>query len=129
MKKYSLCLLFGIASGIAYSQNYTLPSILFDSLTVEVRRGRSCTRIDSAQRVELSRLSGVIHDQGRIIELTQKEATQLEALYVTLEQRLETTVEMYVGQVDRLRARLSRWVRLVILESGVVVAIVVILLL
>jgi len=69
-----------IGSVTAFSQTYTLPSVLFDSMVFEVRKGRSC---DSLQAIRAERIKNqgeqlLNQDSALKIAVTLSEAKEAE---------------------------------------------------
>jgi hypothetical protein len=110
--------------GTALCQTYTLPSVLFDSMVFEVRRGRSC---DSLQILN----DRIIESQGtqllnydKLVKTMDAKVSTLEAL---VENRKEAT-EKLTQQFNQDRKALKRKVRirnLVILGEAVITLILI----
>jgi hypothetical protein len=60
-------------SATVCSQNYTLPSVLFDSLVYETIKGRKCDSLAARQATELTKYYLLDSEQGRAIELLRSE--------------------------------------------------------
>jgi len=66
--------------GIVYSQSFTLPSVLFDSMAFEVRKGRSCDTLQRKQQAEIKALGAELLANGRAIELQTDENKALNVI-------------------------------------------------
>lgn len=108
------------------SQNSTLPSVIVDSLIFEVLQGRACTAVTKAQSAQISALETELQASGQIVVLQESKINSLDAILATWPQQLKAQGEIHRIEKQRLKKRLNRLWRVVILETGAIILILLI---
>lgn len=106
------------------AQTYPIPVKILDSLIFETRKGRAADTVIHAQTAEISALTSQVKAQVDVIALLQTENSQLEALSLTLQQRFENERQLDRNKIDRLKIKLRKGWKVVILEGGVIVVLI-----
>jgi len=113
--------------GTLHSQNYTLPTVLFDSMVFEVNLGRSCAKLQTLQKAEILRVTTELSATGRAVTLLESENRALHANAAALGEQLKDSQAL--GRVEKQRAsiKLKRLWRVVVIESGALTVLVLLL--
>jgi hypothetical protein len=119
MRKLFLGILLTV-SVTAYSQYYTLPSVIADSLVFEVQQGRQCAEITALQAVQLTNLSDIVDSQSKAIELLKTQTNALQGQVYIWEQTLVISGE----QNKRLKKSIVKW-KLIAIGQAVLIILVV----
>ena len=91
-----------IHSVTVFSQSYTLPAVLFDSLVFEVQKGRECTNVVRIQEAELANYALIENSLKTQLEALQEQIALREYIYTTNREALLRTHE------NRLKAQRRR---------------------
>ncbi len=127
MKKILSLLTLLIAFGSASSQGIFLPSAIVDSIIWKLDRGRTCDSLAASQELEINALNGLALTQGRRIILTNTKITQLEQIIQALQERANSQQDVSQAKIEKLKTRIRKFWRVVVIESGVIVVLVVLL--
>ncbi len=109
------------------SQSFTLPTVIVDSMIFEVRKGRACDTVLRKQENEIQKLGAELVANGTLIVLQKKEVSQLEALLKNCEKLGALATQEFTIQKERLKDKIKKLIRVVILEGGVIVVLVILL--
>jgi AraC-like DNA-binding protein len=120
MKKLFLGILLTI-SGTAFCQNYTLPSVLYDSLVYETQRGRVCEQIRLLQTAQLINLSDLIDSKGKAIELLKTQTNALQGQVYNWEQTYQLNDQQHQAQNKHLKKSLLKWKLIAVAEVVLIV--------
>jgi hypothetical protein len=123
MRKLFLGLILTI-SGTAFCQNYTLPSVLLDSLVYETQRGRVCEQITAIQAVQLINLSDLIDSKGKAIELLKTQTNALQGQVYIWEQTYQLNDQQHQAQNRHLKKSILKW-KLIAVGQAVLLILVV----
>jgi hypothetical protein len=113
-----------ILNGIACYGQYTLPSVIADSLIFETIKGRECANLTELQAVGLIQAEKVIHEQGQAIELLKSQINTLEQANYNWEHTLLISNEQWEREIKHYRRKLIGWK---LLAVGQVVLLVLVL--
>ena len=116
-----------IVCASAHCQTFTLPSDIFDRMVFEVRKSRICDTLQRSQQIEINAITAQLTTQGRIISLKDSHIASLEAIVASQANELKQTGTLYGLEKERFKAKLKRLWRVVVIESGVIVVILVVL--
>ena len=116
-----------IVCASAHCQTFTLPSDIFDRMVFEVRKGRVCDTLQRAQQIEINAITAQLTTQGKIISLKDTEVDQLKAFIGSQSNELLAVKDLYGLEKARLKNKLKRLWRVVVIESGAIVVILVVL--
>lgn len=109
--------------GIAFSQVYTLPSVLFDSLVFETRKGRSCDSLQVLNENIIKEQGQQLLNYGDLVRLNESKIVTLEGLVKNYE-----TGESLLKQENKIREKwlkekIKRLWKVIVLEGGVILVI------
>ena len=93
----------------------------------EVIRSRSCDSLQRAQGVEINGLNAVVLTQGQKISLSNVKITQLEEVIKVLQEQAGNQKELSQVRAEKLKIRIKKFIRVVIVESGVIVVLIILL--
>jgi hypothetical protein len=109
-------------------QSYTrLPSVIVDSMIFEVRKGRICDTLVNKQENQIQKMGLELMYQGKAIVLLKKESSTLDALLKNCEQLGTLAQKEFTIQKERLIVKIKKLVRVVIIEGGVIVVMIILL--
>jgi len=128
MKALLLIVLILTAQGIAYSQNYILPSVLFDSLAFEVTQGRACSSALSGLRQETLWLDSVRTNQDEMLSLQADVIEAQNKIIGDWPKEVRANAEICEAEKERLKVKIRRLWRVVVTEAGSMAVIVIVLL-
>jgi hypothetical protein len=111
-------------NGTAYCQNYTLPSVLYDSLVFETQRGRVCEQISLLQTAQLTNLSNLIDSKGKAIELLKTQTNALQGQVYTWEQTYQLNNQQHQAQNKHLKKSIVKW-KLIAVGQAVLIVLVI----
>lgn len=101
----------------AFCQNYTLPSILFDSLSFEVVKGRSCDSVRVAQAFELQKKGSELLQVNARLDLSKKEVKTLEGLLENSKAKNQVDAQQFNLDKDKLKRKLRKRNMIIFIES------------
>ena len=105
----------------------SIPTKGFDLLYFEVVRGRACDSLQSVQGIEINKLTAQLVHQGTAIVVRDGKITDLEATIKLLQERGGADKELMQAKNERLKIRLRKLWRIVVIEGGIVVVLVILL--
>lgn len=108
MTRYILLIFALTQGGTALCQSYTLPSVLFDSMAFEVRRGRSCDSLQILNERIIVSQGAQLLNYDKLVKTMDSKILTLEAL---VENRKEAT-EKLTQQFNQDRKSLRKKVRI-----------------
>jgi hypothetical protein len=108
MKKLFIGIILTISGTACYGQ-YTLPSVIADSLIFETVKGRECANLTALQAVGLIQAEKVIHEQGQAIELLKSQINTLERANYNWEHTLLISNEQWEREIKHYRRKLIGW--------------------
>lgn len=114
-------------NGTVFSQNYSLPSVLFDSLVYLAMKGKSCDTLVIKQEAEITKMGAELLANGQAIVLLQKESSTLDALVKNCEKLGTLAQKEFTIQKDKLKVRIRKLIRVVIVEGAVIVVMIILL--
>jgi hypothetical protein len=109
------------------SQTFTLPTVILDSMIFEVRKGRACDTVMHKQEVELQKLGAELLANGKAIILLTKESSELSGLLKNCEELGALAVKEFRLEKRKLLVKIRKLIRVVILEGGVIVVMIILL--
>lgn len=104
-------------SGTALCQNYTLPSVLFDSMTFEVFKGRSCDSVKRHQANEIEKLGVELVAKGTALRLSQKGSIQLDSLLSNSKRGQEILTMQFDKDISKEKRKVKKWRGIAIIET------------
>jgi hypothetical protein len=108
MRKLFIGIILTISGTACYGQ-YTLPSVIVDSLIWETLRGRECANLTALQAVGLIQANEVILGQGKAIELLKTQINTLEQANYNWEHTLLISNEQWQREMRHYRRKLIGW--------------------
>jgi hypothetical protein len=108
MRKLFIGIILTISGTACYGQ-YTLPSVIVDSLIWETLRGRECANLTALQAVGLIQANEVILGQGKAIELLKSQINTLERANYNWEHTLSISNEQWEREIKHYRRKLIGW--------------------
>ena len=114
-------------SATVFCQQYSLPSVLFDSLVYFTLKGKACDTLVQKQEAEIQKLGAELLANGQAIVLLQKESSTLDALVKNCEKLGELAQKEFKIEKQKLIVKIRKLIRVVIVE-GVVIVVMIILL-
>lgn len=121
------CTLFIFLSFSLYSQ-VTLPDVIADSVLYEVKLGRQCVRLDSANRVQIATLEAMVSGQARLITLERSQISEYKAKEDLWQLQFENQAKITGVEKSLLKTKiraLRRW--LTVSVAGNVILVVVLI--
>lgn len=104
-------------SGTALCQNYTLPSVLFDSMFMEVSRGRSCDSVRVAQTDEIKKIGKELIDTNRALDLKIRESSTLSNLVDNAKESNQILTQQFALDLSKEKRKTKRWRKVSIVEA------------
>lgn len=104
-------------NGIALCQGYTLPSVLFDSMTFEVFKGRSCDSVRIAQADEIIKKGKELIDTNKALELSQSESKTLSSLLQNSKESNEILSVQFSKDLKEEKRKTKKWRGIAVIES------------
>ena len=93
----------------------------------EVVLGRICDSLNKAQAADINVLNQLVLHQGQRITLSNTKITQLEDVIKLMQEQGSNQKEVAQIKNEKLKIRLRKIWRVVIIESGVIIILVVLL--
>lgn len=114
-------------AGTALSQNYTLPSVLFDSLVFEVRKGRSCDSLNTLNE-RLIKSQGIqLVNYKELVKTSDGKIAALEALIFNYKESKELLTQQFALDKSKLEKKIKKRNKLIIGEGGIILLLLIVL--
>ncbi len=122
-EKNLLLSLLVIWSVTGYCQNYTLPSVLFDSLTFEVVQGRECSKLADSYLNQIYYRDSLLEEGAKLIELQAGVIESQNAIINDWPKEVRANAQIYEAEKKRLKNKIRKARRLAFFEGGLLILI------
>lgn len=110
-----------IHSGILYCQVYTLPSVLFDSLAFEVRKGRSCDSLQVLNEKVIESQGKQLLNYDKALSLSQSSNSTLSALLNNAKNGQEILSMQFQKDLKEEKKRTRKWKGIALIGAFVII--------
>lgn len=108
----------------AFSQTYTLPSVLFDSLAFETRKGRSCDSLQVLNERLIKSQDIQLLNYDRLIKLTDGKISALNALIENQKESKEILTKQFAIERKEMEGKIKKRNRVVIVQGIVILGLI-----
>lgn len=116
---YALIFIPLLASG----QNTYVPNWLLDSAIFEIKQGRQCSNVVTAQQNEIEKLGLELLATGTALRLSQKESINLDSLLTNSSEQRKVDRRQYELDKSEMKKKIKRRNKLIIGQLGVILII------
>ena len=119
---------FLILPALVLSQNFTLPSVVVDSMIFEVRKGRACDSLQKAQLRLILATQEQLSSRDKVIALQDRQIENYGLIQETWEKRFTNAQELYTIEKSSLRQKVKKRNKLIVGQSLVIAILVAVIL-
>lgn len=111
-------------SGILFCQNFTLPTVILDSLIFEVRKGRSCDSLQVLNERIIKSQGVQLLNQDALVKLTESKVKTLESLVSNAKEMQNLDFQQYAIDLGKEKRKKRKWIKVALVQTVVIVVLI-----